>query len=74
MEEPQEMYKMTELVCNILPSDTPRYLMGVGLPENILESIALGIDMFDCCFQKCTSRYFIHKKWHNEYEKFQVAR
>jgi queuine tRNA-ribosyltransferase len=47
--EPHEMmYEMTELVCNILPKDKPRYLMGVGTPENILECIALGIDMFDC--------------------------
>jgi queuine tRNA-ribosyltransferase len=47
--EPHEdMYAMTELVCGILPDDKPRYLMGVGTPENILESIALGIDMFDC--------------------------
>lgn len=47
--EPHElMYEMTELVCGILPIDKPRYLMGVGTPENILESIALGIDMFDC--------------------------
>ncbi len=47
--EPHEMmYEMTDLVCNILPSDKPRYLMGVGTPENILECIALGIDMFDC--------------------------
>ena len=42
------MYEMTEVVCNILPHDRPRYLMGVGTPVNILESIALGIDMFDC--------------------------
>ena len=47
--EPHEMlYEMTELVCDILPADKPRYLMGVGTPENILECIALGIDMFDC--------------------------
>ena len=47
--EPHElMYEMTDLVCNILPADKPRYLMGVGTPENILECIALGIDMFDC--------------------------
>lgn len=47
--EPHEdMYAMTDLVCNILPKDKPRYLMGVGTPANILESIALGIDMFDC--------------------------
>lgn len=42
------MYEMTGLVCEILPKDRPRYLMGVGTPANILESIALGIDMFDC--------------------------
>ncbi|MCW5909943.1 MAG: tRNA guanosine(34) transglycosylase Tgt [Cyclobacteriaceae bacterium] len=47
--EPHEMmYEMTDLVCGILPADKPRYLMGVGTPENILECIALGIDMFDC--------------------------
>lgn len=47
--EPHEMmYEMTELVCGILPANKPRYLMGVGTPENILECIALGIDMFDC--------------------------
>ena len=47
--EPAEMmYEMTELVCNILPYEKPRYLMGVGTPANILECIALGIDMFDC--------------------------
>lgn len=47
--EPAElMYEMTELVCDILPADKPRYLMGVGTPVNILESIALGIDMMDC--------------------------
>ncbi|HRJ30246.1 MAG TPA: tRNA guanosine(34) transglycosylase Tgt [Cyclobacteriaceae bacterium] len=47
--EPHEdMYEMTALVCTILPQDKPRYLMGVGTPENILECIALGIDMFDC--------------------------
>jgi queuine tRNA-ribosyltransferase len=47
--EPHElMYEMTELVCDILPEDKPRYLMGVGTPVNILENIALGVDMFDC--------------------------
>ncbi|MBI1305838.1 MAG: tRNA guanosine(34) transglycosylase Tgt [Bacteroidetes bacterium] len=47
--EPHEdMYSMTDLVCSILPKDKPRYLMGVGTPANILECIALGIDMFDC--------------------------
>ncbi|MEM8966572.1 MAG: tRNA guanosine(34) transglycosylase Tgt [Bacteroidota bacterium] len=47
--EPAEMmYEMTDLVCGILPANRPRYLMGVGTPANILESIALGVDMFDC--------------------------
>ncbi|WP_159799325.1 tRNA guanosine(34) transglycosylase Tgt [Flavobacterium sp. MK4S-17] len=47
-EPAEEMYAMTDVVCNILPTDKPRYLMGVGTPINILENIALGIDMFDC--------------------------
>jgi len=47
-EPAEEMYEMTELVCNILPKEKPRYLMGVGTPINILENIALGVDMFDC--------------------------
>lgn len=47
-EPAEEMYAMTEVVCNILPEDKPRYLMGVGTPINLLENIALGIDMFDC--------------------------
>ncbi|TRZ41574.1 tRNA guanosine(34) transglycosylase Tgt [Robertkochia solimangrovi] len=47
-EPAEEMYAMTEVVCEILPEEKPRYLMGVGTPINILENIALGIDMFDC--------------------------
>ncbi len=47
--EPAEiMYEMTDVVCSILPADRPRYLMGVGTPANLLECIALGVDMFDC--------------------------
>jgi len=47
--EPTEvMYEMVELVNGILPEDKPRYLMGVGTPANLLENIALGVDMFDC--------------------------
>lgn len=47
--EPAEMmYEMTDLVCDILPKDKPRYLMGVGTPENIIEGISMGVDMFDC--------------------------
>ena len=47
-EPAEEMYAMTDVVCEILPWDKPRYLMGVGTPINILENIALGVDMFDC--------------------------
>ncbi|MGY8934303.1 MAG: tRNA guanosine(34) transglycosylase Tgt [Flavobacteriales bacterium] len=47
-EPAEEMYEMTAVVTEILPKDKPRYLMGVGTPINILENIALGIDMFDC--------------------------
>jgi len=47
-EPAEEMYAMTEVVCDILPHDKLRYLMGVGTPVNILENIALGVDMFDC--------------------------
>ncbi|MBL4745924.1 MAG: tRNA guanosine(34) transglycosylase Tgt [Flavobacteriaceae bacterium] len=47
-EPAEEMYGMTDVVCSILPADKPRYLMGVGTPINILENIALGVDMFDC--------------------------
>jgi queuine tRNA-ribosyltransferase len=58
--EPHEdMYAMTELVCGILPQEKPRYLMGVGLPQNILESIALGIDMFDCVLPSRNARHGI---------------
>jgi len=47
-EPADQMYRITELCTSILPEDRPRYLMGVGTPENILESIARGVDMFDC--------------------------
>ena len=78
--EPHEdMYAMTKLVCEILPTDKPRYLMGVGTPANILECIALGIDMFDCVLPTrnarhgllYTSRGIIHirnEKWKKCFE------
>lgn len=47
-EPAEEMYAMTDVVCSVLPKDKPRYLMGVGTPNNLLENIALGVDMFDC--------------------------
>jgi len=75
-----EMYEMTDLVCSILPEDKPRYLMGVGTPSNILECIALGVDMFDCVMptrnarngQLFTSEGVINiknKKWENDFSE-----
>ncbi|MEX2597563.1 MAG: tRNA guanosine(34) transglycosylase Tgt [Salibacteraceae bacterium] len=62
--EPHEMmYESTELVCNILPKDKPRYLMGVGTPENILECIALGVDMFDCVMPTRNARHGMIYTW-----------
>ncbi|RRA97104.1 tRNA guanosine(34) transglycosylase Tgt [Paenimyroides viscosum] len=77
-EPAEEMYEMCEVVTNILPKDKPRYLMGVGTPINILENIALGIDMFDCVMPTrnarngmlFTSEGFINiknKKWADDY-------
>jgi queuine tRNA-ribosyltransferase len=77
--EPHEMmYEMTEQVCDILPQDKPRYLMGVGTPANILESIALGVDMFDCVMPTRNGRNGMlftsegtinikNKKWQKEF-------
>jgi queuine tRNA-ribosyltransferase len=73
-----EMYEMAELVCDILPEDKPRYLMGVGTPINILENIALGVDMFDCVMPTRNARngmlFTAHgtiniknKKWENDF-------
>lgn len=56
-EPADKMYATTELVCGILPADKPRYLMGVGTPVNLLECIALGIDMFDCIMPTRNGRH-----------------
>ncbi|MGL4599480.1 MAG: tRNA guanosine(34) transglycosylase Tgt, partial [Bacteroidia bacterium] len=62
--EPAEvMYELTELVCGILPADKPRYLMGVGTPANILEGIALGIDMVDCVMPTRNARHGLLFTW-----------
>ena len=77
-EPAEEMYSMTEIVTAILPEDKPRYLMGVGTPINILENIALGIDMFDCVMPTRNARngmlFTAHgtinmknKKWENDF-------
>ena len=78
-EPAEEMYKHAAGACAILPKDKPRYLMGVGTPANILESISLGIDMFDCVMptrngrngQIFTSEGILNlrnKKWENVHE------
>ena len=58
-----EMYASTDIVTDILPQEKPRYLMGVGLPENILECIGLGIDMFDCVLPTRNARHGILYTW-----------
>jgi len=77
--EPHEMmYEMLDIVNRILPKDKPRYLMGVGTPENILEGIALGTDMFDCVMPTRNGRHGViftwegtmnmkNKKWENDF-------
>ena len=77
-EPAEKMYEITEIVCDILPEDKPRYLMGVGTPINILENIALGVDMFDCVMPTRNARngmlFTAHgtiniknKKWENDF-------
>lgn len=77
-EPAEEMYEMADLVCDILPADKPRYLMGVGTPENILQCISLGIDMFDCVMPTRNARNGMlfttegiinirNEKWKNEF-------
>lgn len=77
-EPAEDMYAMTEVVCDILPIDKPRYLMGVGTPINILESIDLGIDMFDCVMPTRNARHGLlytqngimnmkNEKWKNDF-------
>lgn len=77
--EPDDMmYEMCEWVCDILPTDKPRYLMGVGTPANILENISLGVDMFDCVMPTRNGRNGMlfttngiinikNKKWENDF-------
>jgi queuine tRNA-ribosyltransferase len=83
-EPASEMYAMTEVVCECLPQDKPRYLMGVGTPINILENIALGIDMFDCVMPTRNARNGMlftaqgtlnikNKKWENDFSPIDLA-
>tara|TARA_B100000965_G_scaffold351966_1_gene326907 strand:- start:431 stop:1561 length:1131 start_codon:yes stop_codon:yes gene_type:complete len=75
-----EMYEMTDIVTDILPIEKPRYLMGVGTPSNLLENIALGIDMFDCVMPTRNGRNGLlytmngtinikNKKWEKDYSQ-----
>ena len=57
------MYEMTDIVTEILPQDKPRYLMGVGTPWNIIECIALGVDMFDCVMPTRNARNAMLFTW-----------
>lgn len=79
-EPAEEMYAMTDVVTAVLPKDKPRYLMGVGTPINILENIALGIDMFDCVMPTRNARNGMlftafgtinikNKKWENDFSE-----
>ena len=83
-EPAEEMYAMTDLVCSILPKDKPRYLMGVGTPENILENIALGVDMFDCVMPTRNARNGMiftregiinikNKKWEKDFSPLDLS-
>jgi len=74
----EDMYEITDLVCNILPENKPRYLMGVGTPVNLLECIALGVDMFDCVLPTRNARHGLiytskgiinikNEKWKNDF-------
>ncbi len=56
-EPSHELYAMTDVVTEILPKEKPRYLMGVGTPANVIECIALGIDMFDCVLPSRNARH-----------------
>ena len=79
-----EMYLMTDEVCSILPKNKPRYLMGVGTPINLLENIALGVDMFDCVLPTRNARNGMlftaygtinikNKKWENDFSQLDSA-
>ncbi|MGY5353079.1 tRNA guanosine(34) transglycosylase Tgt [Wenyingzhuangia sp. IMCC45533] len=83
-EPAEEMYAMTDVVCSILPEDKPRYLMGVGTPINILENIALGVDMFDCVMPTRNARNGMlftsqgsinikNKKWEKDFSPIDPA-
>ncbi len=82
-EPAEEMYEMTDIVCSILPVEKPRYLMGVGTPINLLENIALGVDMFDCVMPTRNARNGMlftangtiniqNEKWKNDFSPLEA--
>jgi queuine tRNA-ribosyltransferase len=83
-EPDEELYEMTDHVCQILPTEKPRYLMGVGTPVNLLECIAMGIDMFDCVMPSRNARHGMlftregtinikNKKWEMDFSPLDPA-
>ena len=83
--EPHEdLYRIADICCGILPEDKPRYLMGVGTPANLLECIALGIDMFDCVLPTRNARHGLlytsegiinikNKKWETDFSPIDAS-
>ena len=82
-EPDEDLYEMTDLVCSILPAEKPRYLMGVGTPVNLLECIALGVDMFDCVMPTRNARHGMlftsegiinikNKKWEKDFSPLDI--
>ncbi len=82
-EPTEQMYEITDICTDILPNDKPRYLMGVGTPQNLLEGIALGIDMFDCVMPTRNGRNAMlftmegtinmrNKKWEDDFSPIDI--
>lgn len=80
-----DMYRITQLCCDILPKEKPRYLMGVGTPANILECISRGVDMFDCVLPSRNARHGMiytregiinikNAKWRNDFSVIDARR
>lgn len=82
-EQHEDMYEMTELCCQVLPSGSARYLMGVGTPENLIECISRGVDMFDCVLPTRNARHGMiytydgiinikNKKWEDDFSRLDL--
>jgi queuine tRNA-ribosyltransferase len=66
-EPTEQLYRLTDFTTDFMPNEKPRYLMGVGRPENILESIERGIDMFDCVMPTRNARHAILFTWNGTF-------